>query len=145
VSADLPLLRGTIAGNLRYRARRATPEAMWQALAAVGLDAVLATWPQGLATPVREGGRNLPSVVRHRLALARALIGTPALLLVDDFDLLLEGDEALDRPLAELLRSPPCTVVIATHTPAWRERCGRALCLDPARTAAPRLELVHVA
>jgi ATP-binding cassette, subfamily B, bacterial len=144
VSADLPLLRGTIAGNLRYRTRRATPETMQQALAAVGLDAALATWPLGLATPVREGGRNLPGVLRHRLALARALISAPALLLIDDFDLLLEGDEALDRPLAELLRSPPCTLVIVTRSAAWRERCQRVLSLDPAKTPPP-LELVHAA
>lgn len=144
VAADLPLLRGTIGGNLRYRAQDVAPEAQWEALARVGLDAAVRALPQGLLTPVREGGRNLPLVMRHRLALARALMGAPAVLLIDDFDLLLEGDAARDAALEDLLLRPRQTTLIATRSETWRRLCAQSLDLNVGAT--PRsLELVHVA
>ncbi len=144
VAADLPLLRGTIGGNLRYRAQDAAPEALWAALARVGLDAAVRAMPQGLLTPVREGGRNLPLVMRHRLALARALMGAPAVLLIDDFDLLLEGDAERDAGLEDMLLRPPQTTLIVTRSEPWRRLCAQSLDLDTGATLRG-LELVHAA
>lgn len=144
VAADLPLLRGTIGGNLRYRAEKnASADAQWAALARVGLDAAVRALPQGLLTPVREGGRNLPLVMRHRLALARALMGAPAVLLIDDFDLLVEGDAARDAALEDLLLRPRQTTLIVTRSEPWRRLCAQSLLLDAA--AHRGLELVHAA
>jgi ABC-type multidrug transport system fused ATPase/permease subunit len=145
VGADLPLLRGSVAGNLRYRRKATTPGAMQRAMAAAGVQALACGATLDLGDAVAEGGRNLPRVLRARLALARALVDTPALLLIDDFDDLLEGDAAADAPLAALLHEPPCAVLIATRRPEWAARCVQRLRLEPAACAgAPcRLELVH--
>jgi ATP-binding cassette, subfamily B, bacterial len=140
VSADLPLLRGTIASNLRYRRRAASPEQLQQVIARVGLQAAVAALPLGLNSPVGEGGRNLPTVLRHRLCLARALMNDPALLLIDDFDALLLGDEAGDQPLADLLGERRQTVLLATQHPRWQRACTHTLRLLEGRSdPAPRL------
>jgi predicted ABC-type transport system involved in lysophospholipase L1 biosynthesis ATPase subunit len=89
----------------------------------------------------------LPRLLRARLALARALVDTPAVLLIDDFDDLLEGDAFADAPLAALLSEPPCTIVIATRRPEWAARCAQRVLLEPltSATAPHKLELAHAA
>jgi ABC-type multidrug transport system fused ATPase/permease subunit len=145
VAADLPLLRGSVAGNLRYRRKASAHEAMHRALVAAGVRALACGTAVDLGDPVAEGGRNLPRVLRARLSLARALVDTPALLLIDDFDELLEGDAAADAPLAALLREPPCSILIATRRPEWAARCAQRVLLEPEAVAVapPKLELVH--
>jgi ABC-type multidrug transport system fused ATPase/permease subunit len=147
VATDLPLLRGSVAGNLRYRGRAIAQEAMQRALVASGVRALACGAALDLRDAVAEGGRNLPRVLRARLALARALVDTPALLLIDDFDALLEGDTAADAPLAALILEPPCSIVIATRSADWAVRCAQRVRLEPAAVAAAphRLELVRAA
>ncbi|NWG74882.1 MAG: ABC transporter ATP-binding protein, partial [Rubrivivax sp.] len=144
LSTDLPLLRGTIASNLRYRCRSATPAQMQEALARVGLRDAVAAMPMGLNTAVREGGRNLPTTIRHRLCLARALMNAPALLLIDDFDALLFGDDDGDAPLRRLLAEGRHTVVLVTHDPCWQRRCSTSIGLrQGAVVASPRLAVAR--
>lgn len=145
VAADLPLLRGSVAGNLRYRSKATPQEAMQRALVAAGVRALDCGVALDLGDPVAEGGRNLPRVLRARLNLARALVGTPTLVLIDDFDELLEGNTAADAPLAALLRAPPCSILIATRRPDWAARCAQRVLLDPVPVAAApqKMELVH--
>ncbi|MDP2006073.1 MAG: hypothetical protein Q8K45_10395, partial [Rubrivivax sp.] len=148
VAVDLPLLRGSLAGNLRYRRKTVAREAMQRALLAAGVRALVGGTTLTLGSPVAEGGRNLPRLLRARLALARALVDTPAVLLIDDFDDLLEGDAAADAPLLALLREPPCTVVIATRRPEWAARCAQRVLLEPVvaiATTPHKLELAHAA
>jgi ABC-type multidrug transport system fused ATPase/permease subunit len=147
VAADLPLLRGSVAGNLRYLRKSARNEELMQALRAAGVSALPAGAGLSLGSPVFEGGRNLPRVLRARLALARALVDPPAVLLIDDFDDLLDGDAAADAPLAMLLAQPPCTIVIATRRPDWAGRCAQRWPLGPLPEAGPPrvLELAHAA
>jgi ABC-type multidrug transport system fused ATPase/permease subunit len=147
VAADLPLLRGSVAGNLRYRRKASTHEALQRALAAAGVRALGCGAALELGAPVAEGGRNVPRVLRARLALARALVDPPAVLLIDDFDDLLEGDPAADAPLTALLDEPPCAVMIATRRPEWAARCTQRVRLEPADAvvAVHGLELVHAA
>jgi ATP-binding cassette, subfamily B, bacterial len=145
VAADLPLLRGSVAGNLRYRRKATAHDAMQRALVAAGVRALACGAALDLSDPVAEGGRNLPRVLRARLGLARALVDTPVLLLIDDFDELLEGDAAADAPLVALLREPPCSILIVTRRPEWAARCAQRVLLEPVAVAPapPRLELVH--
>jgi ABC-type multidrug transport system fused ATPase/permease subunit len=142
VAAELPLLRGTIASNLRYRLRIDEAE-QWQVLLQAGAAPAVAALPKGLATPVHEGGRNLPHVLRLRLALARALVGSPGLLLIDDFEHLLEGDSEADAPLARLLQAPPCTLVAVVRHAPWRARCHQTLCLPLHDAGSPVPNAVH--
>ncbi|KPF49498.1 hypothetical protein D621_14875 [beta proteobacterium AAP51] len=89
VGSDTAVLRGTVDSNLRYRRRGATVEELRAAAAA-------AVWPGPLddearAIRVRDGGSNLSGSQRRALVMARALVGRPALLLVDDLEHLLDS------------------------------------------------------
>ncbi len=90
VSPAVPLLRGTVARNLRYGAEGASREWLDEVIEACGLGEP-ALFPHGLLTRVAERGLNLSSGARTRLALARAFAVRPRLLLVDDPMVLLDA------------------------------------------------------
>ena len=110
---DLPLLRGTVERNLRYRWPDAPEEELRRVAAICGLDEVLAMLPDGEQSRIAEGGVGLSAGQRQRLMLARALLGEPALLLLDEADANLDQEAmaVVDRVLDERR----CTVLMATH------------------------------
>lgn len=113
VGPGLPLLRGTVASNLRYRDPRASAAEVARVTRLCGVDEVLAELPDGAETRLADEGSNLSVGQRHRIALARGMLGEPRLLLLD------EPDANLDpRSLAafrEVLRNYPHTVLMVTH------------------------------
>lgn len=110
---DLPLLRGTVAKNLCYRWRNAPIEEITRVWQLCGVEKVLAELSQGEETRVTEGGKNLSAGQRQRIALARAILGNPSLLLLDEVDANLDAQatDVVDRVLAE----HKGTVLIITH------------------------------
>lgn len=110
---DLPLLRGTIERNLRYRWRNAPNKEVARVRALCGINELLAQFPDGIKTRVTEGGLSMSVGQRQRIALARALLGNPALLLLDEVDANLdsEANKVIDRVLAE----HQGTVLMVTH------------------------------
>lgn len=112
---DLPLLRGTVDKNLRYRCPEASEEEVARVRALCGIDEVLAELPQGEATKISEGGVGLSAGQRQRIALARAILGNPPILLLDEVDANLDpkATAVIDRVLAE----HQGTVLWITHRP----------------------------
>ena len=113
VSPDLPLLRGTIERNLLYRWPEAPPGEVARVLALCGLETDLNELPDGKLTKVSERGANLPTGLRQRIMIARALLGNPVLLLLDEPDANLDpkGRSVLDDTLSQRT----ATVILVSH------------------------------
>ena len=115
VGPELPLMRGTLWRNLTYAAPRAAEEDVERVLAATGVDGMLADLPFGLQTWVAEGGLNLSRSQRQRIALARALMGNPPILILDEPTTGLDADAK--QVFATMLKRFDGTVLLATQDP----------------------------
>jgi ABC-type multidrug transport system fused ATPase/permease subunit len=129
------LFEGTLRSNLLYAAPAASAAALRRVLEAMDLVELVESLPRGLETPVGERGCSLSGGQRQRLALARALLAEPAVLLLDDCTSALDAEtearvrEALD----ELL--PGRTRLIVSHRPASVGRADWVVVLEAGRIA----------
>lgn len=78
------LVSGTIRSNLTWRDESATDEELWAALDMAQASEFVRNKPQGLDAPVEADGKNFSGGQRQRLTIARALVGSPQILIMDD-------------------------------------------------------------
>lgn len=97
------LVSGTIRSNLTWRDEAATDEELWAALDIARASEFVHNKPQGLDAPVEAGGKNFSGGQRQRLTIARALVGSPQILIMDDSASALDfkTDAALRRAIRE--------------------------------------------
>ena len=130
------LFSGTIAANLRMAAPAATDAELWQALDAAQAEEFVRTLPQGLESPVSQGGTNFSGGQRQRLCIARALLRrAPVYLFDDSFSALDYGtDYRLREAMAPLLRT--ATVLVVAERVATIVDAGLILVLEDGRVVA---------
>lgn len=104
------LVSGTIRSNLTWRDESATDEELWAALDMAQASEFVRNKPQGLDAPVEADGKNFSGGQRQRLTIARALVGSPQILIMDD------SASALDFKTDAALR----------HAIRERSMCGAA-------------------
>ncbi|WP_067531876.1 ABC transporter ATP-binding protein [Nocardia crassostreae] len=116
------LFSGTIGSNLRYGKPDATDEQLWAALEVAQAADFVREMPQGLETPVAQGGTTVSGGQRQRLAIARALVRKPRVYLFDDcFSAL---DVATDARVREALApetANAAVIIVAQRISTIRE------------------------
>ena len=136
VPQDPVLFAGTVADNVRYGRADAAEEVVTAALADANALEFVMDLPDALATPLGESGVGLSGGQRQRLAIARALVTQPSVLLMD------EATSALDAQSEDLIRNTiaalggRCTVLIIAHRLSTVIRADRIVVLDGGRLVA---------
>jgi ABC-type multidrug transport system fused ATPase/permease subunit len=127
------LFEGTIGDNLLYAAGDAPDAAIRRALESVDLAETIDALPMGLDTPVGERGLTLSGGQRQRLAIARAILADPAVLLLDDCTSALDAEtESRVREALAALR-PGRTTIIVSHRAASLRDADLIVVLDEGR------------
>ncbi len=124
------LFSGTIRSNLLWARRDATDAELWEALETAQAAEFVRSKPLGLDEPVEQGGRNLSGGQKQRLTIARALVGKPKILILDDSASAL--DFATDAALRKALAALPgdMTVFIVSQRAASLQHADQILVLD---------------
>jgi ATP-binding cassette subfamily C protein LapB len=115
VGQEAQLLHGTLRENLKAGAPQASDERMVEIARATGVDALAAQHPRGYEMPIGEKGVGLSGGQRQLIALTRALIGEPAVLLLDEPTSAM--DNATEQQLMQAIAhfTAGRTLVLVTH------------------------------
>ncbi len=132
VPQQSPVFSGTIADAIRF-GREATAEQVRAAAQLANADGFIEALADGYASRVEERGRNLSGGQLQRLAIARAVLGNPALLLLDEATSALdaEAEDAVQRGLERAMAGR--TVLVIAHRLATVQRADRILVLEAGR------------
>jgi subfamily B ATP-binding cassette protein MsbA len=136
VSQDVLLFDDTIAANIAYGAMSGAPrEAIERAAAAAHALEFIRALPQGFDTQVGENGVRLSGGQRQRLAIARAFLKDPPILILDEAtsDLDAESEFMVQQALADLMRGR--TVLVIAHRLATVRNADRIVVVHEGRIA----------
>ncbi len=127
------LFNGTIAANVGFARPEASDDEVRQACESVGLGQLLERLPDGIDSPVHERGASLSSGERQLLALARAFLARPRVLILDEAtsNLDLASETLIERALDRVLEGR--TAVIIAHRLATAMRADRIAVIDGGR------------
>ena len=142
VSQDPFLFHDTLRRNLAWAAPEATEAEMWEALAIAGADQLVRRMQAGLDTVAGERGTLLSGGERQRIALARALLRRPRLLVLDEATSAIdvEGEHAILERLCRLQPRP--TIVMIAHRSQSLAFCDRVLQFESGRLAGAPSDLL---
>jgi ATP-binding cassette subfamily C protein len=115
VDQDTLLFNDTVLANLRWARPESTEAEVWEALRLAAADGFVAALPDGLATQIGDRGVRLSGGERQRLALARALLRRPALLILDEATSALDAENERRIRDAILGLHGRMTILMITH------------------------------
>ncbi|NEB40758.1 ABC transporter ATP-binding protein [Streptomyces sp. SID14515] len=144
VEQDAPVLAGTLRENLLFAAPEAEEKALTAAVARTRLDTLVDRLPDGLDTAVGHRGVTLSGGERQRIAIARALLRRPRLLLLDEVTSQLDAvnEQALRDVILEMAEQT--TVLVIAHRLSTVRHADRIVVLEGGRvrTAGTHEELI---
>jgi ATP-binding cassette subfamily B protein len=138
------LFHGSIRDNVAFGRPDATDDEVRDACIAVGIGDVIDRLPDGIHAPVHERGSSLSAGERQLLALARAFLAQPRVLVLDEAtsNLDLRSEATIERALETVLRGR--TAVIIAHRLATAMRCDRIAVVEDGQIVelGPPVELI---
>lgn len=133
VSQDVHIFNATVAENIAYGRLEATPQEIVAAARQAHADEFIRQMPQGYDTPVGDRGMRLSGGQRQRLALARAIVRNPDLLILDEATNALDSiSEQLIQEALELF-SRDRTVIVVAHRLSTIEQADQIVVLEQGR------------
>jgi ATP-binding cassette subfamily B protein len=130
VAQDIVLFRGSVLDNIRYARPDAPEDEVRRAVHSAQLDALVARLPEGLDTPVGERGTRLSGGEKQRIAIARALLQQPLLVILDeatsavDVEVEREVLQAVDGLFGDRTR------LVISHRQSALDKCGYLLAIE---------------
>ena len=139
VPQEIRLFSGSVRDNISAALPDAPDEDVIRAAKLAGVHDFVAALPGGYGTEVGDGGANLPGGIRQKIGIARAVLGQPPILLMDEPSSNLDRDS--ETALADTLRGLGAdhTIVMATHSLRLLSACHSVLVLERGkiRTGGP--------
>jgi ATP-binding cassette subfamily C protein LapB len=135
VPQDVTLFHGTLRENIELGRSQAGDEHLLDAIRLACLDEIITQLPNGVATEVGERGERLSGGQRQAVAMARALLAKPPMLLLDEPSSMF--DPATEQRLIGRLRTlKDTTIVLVTHRMAMLALVDRLIVFDKGRIVA---------
>ncbi len=135
VPQEAVLFSGTIKSNLRWGQEDATREELDKALKIAQAMEFVSAMPTGIESPVNQGGKNFSGGQKQRLTIARALVGSPQILILDDSASAL--DFATDTALRKSIKTETTgmTVLMVSQRASTIKRADKIIVLDDGEVA----------
>ncbi|MCM8565622.1 type I secretion system permease/ATPase [Thauera linaloolentis] len=145
VQQDSTLFYGTLRENITIAAPHADDAAVIRAAETAGILDFVNSHPRGFDMPIGERGESLSGGQRQGVAIARAVINDPPMLLLDEPTASMDhsSEETIKRRLAEFARDK--TLLIVTHRTSLLDLVDRVIVLDGGRIVAdgPKVQVVE--
>ncbi len=135
VEQDVFLFDGTVAANIGYGKRHATPEQIQHAAQVANAHEFISALPEGYQTIIGERGVKLSGGQRQRLAIARAVLADPQILILDEAtsNLDTESERLIQASMATLMKNRTCFVI--AHRLSTIAHAHRIVVLDSGQIA----------
>ncbi|KZL19152.1 Toxin RTX-I translocation ATP-binding protein [Pseudovibrio axinellae] len=147
IGQDASLFSGSIRDNIKLGRPEITDAELINACELSGALDFIDAHPHGFARNIEEGGRDLSSGQRQKVILARAFMGAPKILYLDEPTGMMDGqsEKQFTNALSSALK-PDQTLIIATHRTAPLSLVNRLIILDKGRILAdgPKEKVIHI-